>query len=148
MKRIGASATAIVLGMLVIGPAADASFTRVPVPKGGAVEKELGYTITVTPNGPNSGLAGTVSVELRAPRTPRLRDLSRAVLRVYRGKELAGRLPLELQKGKAGEVVCHFQLAPAAAGGAVLELVCPSPGMPNGEIFEIDLSAHVAATAR
>ena len=104
--------------------------------------------VTVSPSGPNSGLDGTVTVEVRAPRAGGLRDLSRVILRVYRGKELTGRLPLEVRTGKAGEVLCHFQLAPAAANGAVLELVCPVPGLPNGVIYELDLSAHVAAAAR
>jgi hypothetical protein len=146
--RPGDTAAVVVLGCFVAGPAGGASITRVPVPKGSAIEKELGYSIAVTPNGPNSGMAGTVTVEVRAPRTPRLQNLSRMILRTHQGKELTARLPLELQKGKAGEVLCHFQLAPALAKGSVLDLICPEPDMPNGVVYEIDLSAYVAPGER
>ena len=147
MKKLRVTVTMVVLGTLVVGPAA-ASITRVPVPKGGKLEKELGYTITVTPNGPNSGMEGTVTVEVRAPRTPKLQNLSGITLRVHEEKKLTGRLPLALQKGKSGEVLCYFQLTPALAKEGVLDLSCPEPDMPNGVVYEIDLSAYVTPEKR
>ncbi|HEX5103263.1 MAG TPA: hypothetical protein VFV87_05605, partial [Pirellulaceae bacterium] len=71
--------------------------------------------------------------------------LSRIILHLHQDKELVARLPLETQKGKAGEVQCHFQLIPALAKGAVLELVCPEPNMPNGVLYEIDLTPYLPA---
>ena len=147
MNRLGIAVVVVALSFIV-GSVAGASITRVPVAKGSEIEKELGYTITVSPNGPNSDLAGTVTVEVHAPRTPKLQNLSRFILRTYQEKELTGRLPLELQKGKSGEVLCHFQVTPGLVKGSILELICTTPNMPNGEIYEIDLSAHVAAAER
>ena len=98
--------------------------------------------------GAASGLAGTLTFEVRAPRTLRLENLSRVILLVYQGKDLTGRLPLEFSEGKAGEVLCHFQLTPEAAKGSVLELVCPAPDEPSGVVYEIDLSAYLTAEGR
>src|SRR5688500_1687322 len=117
MKWLGVTIAMIVLGGLSDCPAACASLTRAPVSKGSALERELGYTITVSVNGEYSELAGTVTVEFRAPRTARLRNLARVILLTRSGKQLTGRMPLETQQGKAGEVLCHFQLTPAAAKG-------------------------------
>jgi hypothetical protein len=138
----------IVLAWFISCPAAQAKFTLVPVAKDSETEKELGYTITVTENTEHSGLAGTVTIEMSAPKNERLRNLSRIILRTHHEKKLTGRFPLELQKGKSGEVQCHFQLTPELAKGSVLELVCPVPDMPNGVVYQIDLSGYVTAAKR
>ena len=85
-----------------------------------------------------------LAVVLVLNRRARLQHLSRVILKVYQGKEQTGRLALETQEGKSGEVLCHFQLTPTLTKGSVLELFCPKPNMPNGVAYEIDLSAYVA----
>lgn len=148
MNRLDVRMAVFALGAFMVCPVARASITRVPVSKGSKIEKDLGFTITITPNGMYSGLEGTVTVEVYAPRTPKLQQLSRIILRLHQGKELTGRLPLELQKGKSGEGRCHFQLTPAVATGSVLELICPAPGMPNAVVYEIDLSTYLTPESR
>jgi hypothetical protein len=143
MKKFSITAAAVVLAVLLVCSTADAKITRVAVSKDSKIAKELGYTITLTANTENSGLAGTTSFEFRAPKNPLLQNLSAIVLRTSDGKKLTGLLPLEFQKGKSGEVTCHFQLAPEIAKHSTLELICPIPGMPNGTIYDVDLATYL-----
>ena len=143
MNRLCIVVTVFVLVAFFVCPESRAALTRISVTKGSRLEKELGFSINVTENGENNGMAGTVTVEMIAPRTSKLQDLSRVILRMRQDKETNGRFPLEVQQGKSGENSCHFQLTPGLAKGAVLELICPVPNMPNGVIYEIDLSEYV-----
>jgi hypothetical protein len=60
MNKLSIAATVFVLGVFMVCPEARAALTRISVTKGSKLEKELGFSITVTENGENSGMAGTV----------------------------------------------------------------------------------------
>ena len=143
MIRFSVTMAAVVLGGFGICSLADAKITLVKVSKDSEIAKELGYTITLTCNTEHSGMEGTITFEVCAPKSPRLQRLSRIILRLKDGEKLTGRLPLELQKGESGKVLCHFQLTRETAKHGILDMVCPAPDGPNGVVYEVDLSTYL-----
>jgi len=148
MKWFKISTVAIVLGVFLCCSVTDAKYTVVVVSKNSKVEQQLRYKLTLEEAPDFSEFRGTFTFDFQAPRIPSLQNLSRIILLVHDDGKLVGRFPLEIQKGSAGEVGCHFQLTSKMAKNSTLELVCPVPNMPNGVVYQVDLSTYLIPMQR
>ena len=82
MHKFSITMAAILVGGLLACSTAEAKIVVVRVAKDSKLAAELGYTLAITPNGESSGLEGTLTFELTAPKNPLLEHLSRAILEV------------------------------------------------------------------
>ena len=83
---------------------------------------------------------GTTTFEFQSPKTGKLKPLSRAILRIATGDRATARVPLEIDRSRPSEIHFHFQLTPELARHAYLDLVCPMEDMPNGTVYQVELS--------
>ena len=120
-----------------------AGFTTVAVTKDSKAAKELGFTLTLSENALPSELQGTTTFDFQAPKTGKLKSFSRAILRIATGDRATARVPLEIDASRPGEIRFHFQLTPELTRHAYLDLICPVKGMPNGTIYQIELSTFL-----